>query len=101
MQRRSQSSRPSTAGEGRGSTNGRGIRLAELLATVSLPSDLAHNVAAESALRDALLSVRLALLAGWSSPDPSDALYLALLYPVGWTAALAIHSRMGPGGDAS
>lgn len=101
MQRHSQSSRPSTAGEGPGSTSGRGVRLAELLATVSLASDLAHNVAAESALRDALLSVRLARLAGWSSPDPSDAFYLALLYHVGCTGAVAIQSRMGAGDDVS
>src|SRR5260370_4272929 len=101
MQRRSQSSRPSTVGEGRGSTNGRGVRLAELLATVSLASDLAHNVAAESALRDALLSVRLARLAGWSSPDSSDAFYLALLYHVGCTGAVAVQNRMGAGDDVS
>src|SRR5713101_9619949 len=101
MQRRSQSSRPSTVGEGPGSTNGRGVRLAELLATVSLASDLAHNVAAESALRDALLSVRLARLAGWSSPDPPDTYYLALLYHVGCTGAVSIQSRMGAGDDVS
>ena len=42
----------------------RGLRLAELLATVSLASDLAHDVPAESALRDTLLAVWLGRLAG-------------------------------------
>jgi len=46
-----------------------GVRLAELLATVSLASDLAHDVPAESALRDAVLAARLARLAGWSEPE--------------------------------
>lgn len=79
----------------------RGVRLAELLATVSLASDLAHDVPAESALRDALFSVRLARLAGWSRDDLSDTYYLALLYHVGCTGAVAIQSRMGAGDDVS
>jgi len=37
----------------------RGLRLAELLAPVSLATDLAHDVPAESALRDSLLAVEL------------------------------------------
>ena len=77
------------------------VRLAELLATVSLASDLAHDVPAESALRDALLSVRLARLAGWSGDDLSDTYYLALLYHVGCTGAVSIQSRMGAGDDVS
>ena len=44
----------------------RGLRLAELLAAVSLATDLAHDVAAESALRDAVLAVGLARLMGWT-----------------------------------
>jgi HD-GYP domain-containing protein (c-di-GMP phosphodiesterase class II)/DNA-binding CsgD family transcriptional regulator len=79
----------------------RGVRLAELLATVSLATDLAHDVPAESALRDALFSVRLARLAGWSEQDLSDVYYLALLYHVGCTGAVAIQSRMGAGDDVS
>ena len=79
----------------------RGVRLAELLATVSLASDLAHDVPAESALRDALYSVRLARLAGWSRDDLSDSYYLALLYHVGCTGAVSIQSRMGAGDDVS
>ncbi|MGH7877310.1 MAG: HD domain-containing phosphohydrolase [Candidatus Dormibacteraceae bacterium] len=80
---------------------GGGVRLAELLATVSLASDLAHDVPAESALRDALVSVRLARLAGWSRDDLADTYYLALLYHVGCTGAVAIQSRMGAGDDVS
>ncbi len=79
----------------------RGVRLAELLATVSLASDLAHDVPPESALRDALFSVRLARLAGWSRDELSDAYYLALLYHVGCTGAVSIQSRMGAGDDVS
>jgi DNA-binding CsgD family transcriptional regulator len=79
----------------------RGLRLAELLATVSLASDLAHDVPAESALRDALLAVQLGRLAGWSAQDLSDVYYLALLYHVGCTGAVDAQSRMGAGDDIS
>jgi len=77
----------------------RGLRLAELLAAVSLATDLAHDVPAESALRDALLAVRLARFAGWSEPDVADAYYLALLYHIGCTGAVAAQSRLGAGDD--
>lgn len=79
----------------------RGLRLAELLATVSLASDLAHEVPAESALRDALLAVQLGRLAGWSAQDLSDVYYLALLYHVGCTGAVDAQSRLGNGDDVS
>lgn len=79
----------------------RGLRLAELLAAVSLATDLAHDVPAESALRDALLSVQLARLAGWSTRDLSDVYYLALLYHVGCTGAVDAQSRFGAGDDVS
>ena len=75
----------------------RGLRLAELLAAVSLATDLAHDVPAESALRDSLLAVELARLAGWSEPDLSDVFYLALLYHIGCTGAVAAQSRLGAG----
>jgi hypothetical protein len=87
------------APDGVGSTSG--LRLAELLATVSLASDLAHDVPAESALRDALLAVRLGRLAGWSAQDLSDVYYLALLYHVGCTGAVDAQSRVGAGDDVS
>ncbi len=79
----------------------RGLRLAELLATVSLASDLAHDVPAESALRDALLAVQLGRLAGWSDQDLGDVYYLALLYHVGCTGAVDAQSRLGAGDDVS
>jgi HD-GYP domain-containing protein (c-di-GMP phosphodiesterase class II)/DNA-binding CsgD family transcriptional regulator len=78
-----------------------GLRLAELLAAVSLATDLAHDVAAESALRDALLSVELAHLLGWTAADVSDVYYLALLYHVGCTGAVAAQSRLGVGDDVN
>ena len=77
----------------------RALRLAELLATVSLASDLAHDVPAESALRDALVSVRLARLARWPDAVLSDVYYLGLLYHVGCTAAVAAQARMAAGDD--
>ena len=79
----------------------RGLRLAELLAAVSLATDLAHDVPAESALRDSLLAVELARLAGWSEPDLSDVFYLALLYHIGCTGAVAAQSRLGAGDDVN
>ena len=78
-----------------------GLRLAELLAAVSLATDLAHDVAAESALRDALLAVELARLMGWTGADVSDAYYLALLYHIGCTGAVAAQSRLGAGDDVT
>ncbi len=56
---------------------------------------------AESALRDALLAVELARLAGWSGADVSDVYYLALLYHMGCTGAVAAQSRLGGGDDIS
>jgi len=78
-----------------------GLRLAELLAAVSLATDLAHDVAAESALRDAVLAVDLAHLMGWADSDVSDAYYLALLYHIGCTGAVAAQSRLGGGDDVN
>jgi DNA-binding CsgD family transcriptional regulator len=91
-------------GGGRVANEGRTERelgLAELLAAVSLATDLAHDVPAESALRDALLAVELARLAGWSEPDLSDVFYLALLYHIGCTGAVAAQSRLGAGDDVT
>jgi len=93
-----------TAGGGLLANDGqtqRGLRLAELLAAVSLATDLAHDVPAESALRDALLAVELARLAGWSDADLSDVFYLALLYHIGCTGAVAAQSRLGAGDDVT
>jgi len=62
---------------------------------------LSHDVPAESALRDAWLAVELARLAGWSDADVSDVYYLALLYHMGCTGAVASQSRLGGGDDIS
>jgi DNA-binding CsgD family transcriptional regulator len=78
-----------------------GLRLAELLAAVSLATDLAHDVPPESALRDALLAVELARLTGWSTPEVADTYYLALLYHIGCTGAVAAQSRLGAGDDVN
>lgn len=80
---------------------GAGLRLAELLATVSLATDLAHDVPAESALRDALLATRLGRLAGWPAQDLADVYYLALLYHIGCTGAVDAQSRLGAGDDVA
>jgi DNA-binding CsgD family transcriptional regulator len=77
----------------------RSLRLAELLAAVSLATDLAHDVAPESALRDALLTVELARALAWTDDEVSDAFYLALLYHIGCTGAVAAQSRLGGGDD--
>jgi DNA-binding CsgD family transcriptional regulator len=81
------------------STPAQSLRLAELLAAVSLATDLAHDVAAESALRDAVLAVGFAHLLGWPGPEVADAYYLALLYHIGCTGAVAAQSRLGGGDD--
>ena len=86
--------------EGAGKTE-RGLGLGELLAAVSLATDLAHDVPAESALRDAVLAVELARLAGWSEAELSDVFYLALLYHIGCTGAVAAQSRLGAGDDVT
>lgn len=75
------------------------IRLAELLAAISLATDIAHDVPAESALRDALLAVELARRDGWPAAQLADVYYLALLYHIGCTGAVAAQSRLGGGDD--
>jgi HD-GYP domain-containing protein (c-di-GMP phosphodiesterase class II)/DNA-binding CsgD family transcriptional regulator len=77
------------------------LRLAELLASVSLATDLAHDRALESALGDALLSLALAERAGLPSEDLSDVYYLALLYHLGCTAAADAQTEVGAGDDIS
>src|SRR5258708_16204210 len=79
----------------------RGLRLAELLAAVSLATDLAHDVPAERALRDSLVDVEVAGLAGWCAAGLSDVFYLALLYHIGCTGAVAAQSRLGAGDDVN
>lgn len=76
------------------------IRLAELLAAVSLATDIADDAPLESALGDAVTSVRLAKLASLAESDVSDVYYLALLYHVGCTAAADAQERLVAGEGA-
>ena len=80
---------------------GEGLRLAELLAALSLATDLAHQVPAESALKDALLSVAFARHLGLQGSDLSDVYYLALLYHLGCTVVAEEHGRVAGGDDGS
>jgi HD-GYP domain-containing protein (c-di-GMP phosphodiesterase class II) len=80
---------------------GEGLRLAELLAALSLATDLAHQVPAESALKDAMLSVAFARHLGLAEPDLSDVYYLALLYHLGCTSVAEEQGRVSGGDDIS
>lgn len=75
------------------------LRLAELLAAVSLATDLADDAPMESALGDALTAVRLARIAQLSGDDLADVYYLSLLYHVGCTAAAVAQERIVAGDD--
>jgi HD-GYP domain-containing protein (c-di-GMP phosphodiesterase class II) len=75
--------------------------LAELLAAVSLATDLADDAPFESALGDAVTALELARLAGLSGEDLTDVYYLAFLYHLGCTAAADSQARVGGGDDVS
>jgi hypothetical protein len=77
------------------------VRLAELLAAVSLATDLADDAPFESALGDALTSLQLARLAGLSGEDLSDVFYFALLYHLGCTASAERQAQVAAGDDVS
>lgn len=59
------------------------IRMAELMATVSLATDLANSFPSETALRVYLLATTLGLEAGLHSEELSDVYYVALLRYLG------------------
>jgi HD-GYP domain-containing protein (c-di-GMP phosphodiesterase class II) len=65
---------------------GSGLRLAELLAALSLVTDLARGRPGEDALRACVVASRLADLLGVSHPDRADVYYTTLLRFVGCTA---------------
>ena len=73
------------------------VRLAELLAAVSLATDLADYAPFESALT----SLQLARLAGLSGEDLTDVYYFALLYHLGCTASADRHAQVAAGDDVS
>jgi HD-GYP domain-containing protein (c-di-GMP phosphodiesterase class II) len=64
----------------------RDIRLAELLAAMSLATDLGNGFAPETALRSSLLAVQLGQDLGLSGSELSDVYYLPFLRYLGCTA---------------
>src|ERR1700694_2649085 len=71
---------------GDGAQTVQGLRLAELLAAVSLGT---------------VLAVEFARLMGWDRAEVSDVYYLALLYHIGCTGAVDAQSRLGVGDDVT
>src|SRR3954447_13522037 len=61
-------------------------RVAEVVASLSLATDLGTGQATEHALRACLLAVRLAERLGFSDKDLTDLYYVALLRSTGCTA---------------
>jgi HD-GYP domain-containing protein (c-di-GMP phosphodiesterase class II) len=80
---------------------GEGLRLAELLAALSLATDLAHRVPLETSLKDALLSVGLARHLGLTGAELSDVYYLALLAHLGCTAYAEEQAQVSAGQDVA
>jgi hypothetical protein len=62
------------------------LRLAEIIASLSLATDLGNAFPLEKALRNTVLAVSLGQAAGLSGQDLSDVYYLALLRYLGCTA---------------
>ena len=74
------------------------VRLAELLAALSLATDLGNGFVPETALRSCLLAVQLGQELGLSDPELSDVYYLPLLRYLGCTA-FAYEEAATFGGD--
>jgi HD-GYP domain-containing protein (c-di-GMP phosphodiesterase class II) len=75
------------------------LRLAELLAALSLASDLAHNLPTESALRNSLVAIGVARRQGLSGDELSEVYYLSVLRHIGCTGAAVYGSRLAEGDD--
>ena len=75
-----------------------GVRLAELLATLSLVTDLGNGQPLEKALRGSLLAVRIGSELGLTGQDLSDAYFVAMLSGLGCTA-FAHELSQAVGGD--
>ncbi|HVS06084.1 MAG TPA: HD domain-containing phosphohydrolase [Candidatus Dormibacteraeota bacterium] len=73
--------------------------MAELLAALSLASDLAHNLPTESALRNALIAVGIGRRQGLAGQDLSDIYYLSLLHHIGCTGAAVFAAQLAEGED--
>jgi hypothetical protein len=79
---------------------GGGLRLAELLGALSLATDLAHQTPAETALKDALMSVAFARHLGLTGQQLSDVYYLALTSHLGCTSYAEELGEVAAGDDA-
>jgi response regulator RpfG family c-di-GMP phosphodiesterase len=75
------------------------VRLAELIAALSLTTDLADGLPAETALKTCLLAVGLARRLGVSQAELSDTYYVGLLHNLGCTAS-AHETALAVGDDA-
>jgi HD-GYP domain-containing protein (c-di-GMP phosphodiesterase class II) len=62
------------------------VRLSEVLAALSLASDVGHDQPLEKSLRNAVLAARLGMEVGLGREELSDAYYVALLRSMGCTA---------------
>lgn len=78
-----------------------GLRLAELLAALSLATDLSQNLPLESALRNALVALSLARAMGVEGDELSDVYYLALLHHLGCTGSAPDEASISAGDDTS
>jgi len=63
-----------------------GVRLAELVASLSLATDLALGQPQEHILRQTVIATRLSVVAGLSSDEQAAAYYVSLLAWVGCVA---------------
>ena len=75
------------------------LRLAELLAALSLASDLAHNLPTETALRNALVAVGIGQRLGLAPEVLSDIYYLSVLHHIGCTGAAIYGAELAEGND--
>ncbi len=78
---------------------GSDLRLAELLAALSLASDLAHNLPTESALRNSLVAIGIGKRRGLAGQELSDIYYLSLLHHIGCTGAAMFAAQLAEGDD--
>jgi HD-GYP domain-containing protein (c-di-GMP phosphodiesterase class II) len=78
--------RGSVAAAARGASVEQPIRAAELVAALSVATDLGTGQPLEHALRSAVLAVRLGELAGASADELADTYYVALLHASGCTS---------------
>lgn len=78
-----------------------GLRLAELLGALSLATDLAYQATPETALKNALLSVRFGRLLGLQEQVLSDVYYLALVSHLGCTSYAQEQGELAAGDDLS